>query len=129
MRPPRSFLKNEEGSMKKIFASSAFVAFVAFAGSAAANPPNAIQARYDASRGELYVQVEHVVSDRTSHFIDSVTVSKNGTEVASESFDSQTSNRNQTLPPFKFPAAPGDKLTVTAKCNKWGEKSVTISVE
>ncbi|HPM42018.1 MAG TPA: hypothetical protein PLY45_06245, partial [bacterium] len=114
--------------MKKIFASSAVAVFTLLAVSAAANPPNAIQARYDASRGELYVQVEHVVSDRASHFIDKVTVSKNGTEVASESFDSQTSNRNQTLPPFKLKAASGDKLTVTAECNKWGEKSVTISV-
>jgi len=115
--------------MKKIFASSAVAVFTLLAVSAAANPPNAIQARYDTSRGELYVQVEHVVSDRASHFIDKVTVSKNGTEVASESFDSQTSNRNQTLPPFKLKAASGDKLTVTAECNKWGGKSVTISVE
>ena len=113
--------------MLSAFVVIAVVAVVFFA--AHANPPNAVGVKYDTARGELDIQVEHVVSDRKSHYIEKVVVMKNGVEVASRSFESQTSSRNQTMPPIRIPAVSGDNFKVTATCNKRGSGERTITVE
>jgi len=96
--------------------------------SAGAHPPSAIDATYDAKRGELNVTVEHPVTKPTEHFINEVVVTKNGSEAAKKTFDSQTSHRNQTMPPIKFDAKPGDTVSVKATCNLFGAKTVAVDL-
>ena len=116
--------------MTKILAAlAACLAPVLVFSAAQANPPNAIELKYDPARQELGVQVEHIVSDRESHFIEKVVIYKNGSEVASKSFDFQTSKRDQTMPPFKVQASSRDNFKAIATCSKWGSKSATIVVE
>lgn len=98
------------------------------AGPLGATPPNAIHAHYESDRGELHVTAEHPVSDRKEHFVREVVVAKNGRQVAELSFDFQTSKRNQTMPPFRIVASPGDRLTITARCNESGEETITLVV-
>jgi hypothetical protein len=93
-------------------------------GSATATPPNAIHAKYDSKRQELLVKVEHQSSRYLDHFIERVDITKNGVAVATETFTLQTSHRNQTMPPIKFSAKPGDIIGITAICNS-GKKMIS----
>ena len=94
-----------------------------------ANPPNAMFVNYDLKRQELGVKIQHPVGNRLKHFIKMVIVYKNGKEVAKKEFDFQTSNRNQTMPPFKIPAFKGNTFKVVATCNTTGQGEKTITVE
>jgi len=116
--------------MDKMMAFAAASAiFLLTALAASANPPNRVFAEYDSARQELGVQVEHIVSNVHSHFIEKVIVYKNGVEVTSKSFDFQTGKREQTMIPFKLPAVTGDTIKVIATCSRGGSGSTTITVE
>lgn len=115
--------------MKKVMIwMVAMVATLAIGRVAAGHPPNAIDLTYDLKAQELLVLVQHPVNDPNDHFIQEVVVTKNGTEVARKTFTMQSSKRDQTMPPFKFQAAPGDTIEVTATCNKFGSDREKLTV-
>ena len=115
--------------MRRFLWMLAMTAALFVASAVHANPPSAIHATYDAGRGELNVLVQHVVTDRESHYIDKVVVKKNGAEVATKSFTAQTSHRDQVMPPFKIPAVSGDAFTILATCNKFGKGEQQVVVK
>jgi len=115
--------------MKKLFIGTFAAAFFCAILSASANPPNAIDGFYDVGRGELNITVQHMVNDPKTHFIKEVIVSKDGKEVAKKEFAFQTSHRNQTMPPFKLAAQPGESFKVKAECNIYGSREVSIDVK
>ena len=104
------------------------VPIFALAHVAAANPPSALDLHYNDSRQELEVLIQHPVTDPQDHYIQEVTVLKNGQEMANRKFTSQTSHRNQTLTPVQFPAIEGDAIEVRAACNQSGSGSQSITV-
>ncbi|MBT3182551.1 MAG: hypothetical protein HN337_08610 [Deltaproteobacteria bacterium] len=112
--------------MKKI---ALIVLLIAFSFPVFADPPNAIHASYDKSRAELNVTVQHIVADRTTHFVNEVDIYKNGREVDVERFSFQTSHRNQTMPPIKIAAYVGDIFKIVAKCKNGGSKEITFTVK
>lgn len=85
---------------------------------ATSHPSSGIHASYDFEHQELYVTVQHPVTDRFEHYVEHVTILKNGTEVSSMKFESQTSRRNQTMPPFKIRTELGDRLEIKVQCNE-----------
>jgi len=111
--------------------SSAWLAaalLLASAWDAHATPANSIKAHYDTGRGELHVTVEHFVTDRSDHFIERVSILRGGEEIASRRFDFQTSRRNQTMPPFRISAGPGDLLRIVAVDNRGFSYDQTIPI-
>ena len=115
--------------MKRILPSIVVVAALVVASAAAANPPSAIHASYDAGRQELNVLVQHIVTDRMAHYVDKVVISKNGKEVATRTFTSQASHRDQVMPPIKVPAVAGDAFTIVATCSEGGSREQQVAVE
>lgn len=93
-----------------------------------AHPPTAIDLSYNEGQGQLEVLVQHPVNDPKDHYINQVVVMKNGAQVATKSFTSQTSHRNQTMPPFTFAAAKGDVIEVSATCNEFGTRKQKLTV-
>jgi hypothetical protein len=113
---------------KRTLVSSVVLACLAAPIAAWANPPSAMKATYDAKRGELDVLVEHPVSNPETHYIKEVEVTKNGAVAQTLTFTSQSSRRNQTMPPIKFSMAPNDVVAVKAACNLWGSKTVAVEL-
>lgn len=115
--------------MKRFPLIVVIVAAVFVAAVAQANPPSAIHASYDADRQELNVLVQHIVTDRMAHYVDKVVISKNGKEVATRTFTSQASHRDQVMPPIKVPAVAGDAFTIVATCSEGGSREQKVVVE
>jgi hypothetical protein len=107
----------------------AFIVVLLITGNALANPPNKISAQYNADRHELIVIVEHLVTNRTEHFIKQISVSVNGFGMENRTFDFQVSRRHQSTPPFKLTLKPGDRVEVFAKCNKFGEGHTLLTIK
>lgn len=115
--------------MKRMMLSMIGIALtLALGRTALGHPPNSIDLAYDLVGQELVVLVQHSVNDPNDHFIKEVVVIKNGTEVARKDFTMQASHRNQTMPPFRFQAAAGDVIEVTATCNRSGKGREKITV-
>jgi len=117
--------------MKLLFKYALFLALasILFITSANATPANAIHAKYDSKRQELLISIEHQSSKTREHFIKEVEISLNGSQVKTETFTLQSSHREQTMPPIKFLAKPGDTITITAICNSGGIKKSKIVVK
>ncbi len=117
--------------MKSLFKYALLLALVSilFTTSANATPANAIHAKYDLERQELLVGIEHQSSKTKEHFIKEVEIAVNGLPVKTETFTLQSSHREQTMPPIKFLAKPGDTITITAICNSGGIKKSKIVVK
>ena len=94
-----------------------------------ANPPNAFHTSYDKVRAKLHVTVEHIVTDPEDHYIEKVTLYKNGREVETRTFHFQTSKRNQTMPPVNVYASPTDRLRILATCNQAGMGEKIFKIE
>jgi len=114
--------------VRSITAIAALLGISLTAGAASAHDPNAMHVNYDKVRGQLNVIVQHLVNDKWKHYVDEVVVYKNGLKAWSQSFDFQTSFRNQTMPPIKLAAVDGDEFRVAATCNEGGKYEKTIAV-
>ena len=87
--------------------------------SVSAHAPSEIHLAYDSPTQTLQVTIVHSVSDPATHYIEFVSIKKNGTFFSAQEYTSQPTSSQFTYT-FKVPAAPGDVLEVTAECNLGG---------
>ncbi|MFA6583843.1 MAG: hypothetical protein WCS77_06055 [Elusimicrobiaceae bacterium] len=109
--------------MKKLIAATLLACC---AGAVYAHPPAKIEAKF--SGDQLDITITHNVKDAAKHFIDDIIVKFNGQELAVQKCLRQTDNDTQLAVYRIAGLKKGDKLSVTAKCNKSGEKTVEVSV-
>ncbi len=112
----------------KYISAALLLGFLCVSGSASATPPSGIHTKYYPERGELEVIVQHPVTKRNQHYINEIVLTKNGTVIEKRTFDFQTSHRNQTTPPFKIQAVPGDDVQVLATCNISGSGEAKVKI-
>lgn len=93
-----------------------------------AHSPSTMSLSYDVEDQVLNVTITHVVNDPNTHYIDSITVKVNGTEVLSKSYTSQPSSSN-FMRSFDILANEGATIEVRATCSVSGSlsKSTTVS--
>lgn len=87
--------------------------------SVSAHAPSEIHLAYDDATQTLQVTIIHDVSDPSLHFIEFVSIMKNGAFFSVQEYINQPTTSQFTYT-FKVPAAPGDVLEVTAECNLGG---------
>lgn len=83
---------------------------------------------YNSTTKELDVTINHVVSDRNSHFIISVEIKVNGITVTTEPYTSQPTTSTFLYQYTNITASNGDTITVIAICNSVGTISRSITV-
>ncbi|MDD1679396.1 MAG: hypothetical protein LUO93_09485 [Methanomicrobiales archaeon] len=113
------------GSGKVIPAIGVILAISLLFAPVSAHPPSNIVLSYNQSSQQLEVTITHVVRDTSTHFINSVNITRNGSPLLSESYTSQPSTATFTYY-YPVPGKAGDTFEVTAACNLYGSLSETI---
>lgn len=104
-----------------------FLANFALPGTAGATPPKDIKLDYDQATQMLKVTIVHFTLAESLHYIKHVLVKKNGVEVGSYFYKSQPERETFTYT-YSLAANPGDTIEVTAACNIWGSKRVSLKI-
>jgi hypothetical protein len=92
-----------------------------------AHPPSDIKVSIQGS--EVKCDILHSVADPTKHYIYEVFVNLNGAKIIEQKLDLQTDNNKQVVV-YNIPSLKkGDKLVVSASCNKGGDLSKEVKVE
>lgn len=91
-----------------------------------AHPPKNIEIKRAGNKIE--VEVLHPVKNPAEHFIDKITVSLNGKGIIEQVFSAQQDalQYSSYFVPF---TKKGDKLSVNAHCNKFGDMTREITVQ
>lgn len=95
---------------------------------ATAHPPESITLDYNLSSKTLIVTIVHNTSSPNSHYINKVTLKKNGKPTGSYTYQNQ-SDSSEVIYTYKIPANIGDTFEVTASCNRYGTKTATLIVK
>jgi hypothetical protein len=96
------------------------------AGTLLATPPDSIRLSYSDSSSKLTIVVHHPTRYAASHYVAMVTVKLNDSPVTVQRFNSQTNDQEQDTQCVVPKAKPGDRLTVTAVCSLFGERTETL---
>ncbi|MBN2754330.1 MAG: hypothetical protein JXR81_05615 [Candidatus Goldbacteria bacterium] len=114
--------------MKKLIMLTGLFALV-FAGAVFAHSPSGISIEYDLTEKTVKVIVSHTSKDVTKHFVDEIILSVNGVKKISQETTVQTDDKSQQLIYAVPELKSGDKITVKAVCNKFGDLSKDLKVK
>jgi len=95
---------------------------------ASAHPPKDVSISYDLAQQTLSVTITHKTTFTSTHYIESVTIIKNGTALSTEEYTEQPKEKPFTYT-YQVPAAAGDVLEVKATCRIFGSKEAMITVK
>ncbi len=94
---------------------------------AGAHGPSEVALSYDSSQGTLTVTITHSVRNPSSHYIDEVSIAKNGEALESHAYESQP-DRASFAYTYAVEAQTGDEITVRAGCNRFGSRQASLTV-
>ena len=92
-----------------------------------AHPPSEIALSYDSSQGTLTVTITHSVGNPSSHYIDEISITKNGEVLENHLYESQPDPASFAHT-YAVEAQTGDELTVRAGCSRFGSNSASLIV-
>lgn len=113
--------------MKKLF--FALMMLVAVPLFVRADPPKKLTVTYNTETKKLNIEILHSVKDVTSHYIDLISIKVNGKEVQVIKPKKQSDAKNETVNVSVPEITKGSKVTVKARCNKFGSKSKTVTIQ
>ena len=93
-----------------------------------AHPPSGMELNYLGGEGVLEVTITHRVGNPSRHYIERVTVIKNGETVLERTYNQQE-DRSTSVYQYQVEAGNGDTLKVEAGCNRFGTISESLTVE
>lgn len=86
-----------------------------------ATPPSDIIITFDTDSSIVKARIIHKSEDPTDHFIYLIYVSVNGKNLIKQTATRQTNADEQDVMYMIPGLKPGDRVSVDAECNKWGE--------
>jgi len=92
-----------------------------------AHSPSNMIISYNTSTNNLSVTITHVVSDPNTHYVESVTINLNGSNVITQPYSSQPSSSSFTYN-YTIIAITGATIQVTADCNIGGTITRSLTV-
>ncbi len=111
--------------MKKIIIA---ISLLIIALSVYAHPASDVNAEFDMETKILTVSFEHKVSNASKHFISEVKVYRNEEEIIIQKISMQETAEGGKVQ-YKIPdAVSGDKLNIYTVCNKFGKKSLELTI-
>ena len=103
-----------------------FLLFLTIAGiNVRAHPPSNMTLEFNSSTNTLTVTITHVVSDNTSHYVESVVISVNGSIDQTHPYTSQPDLAGFVYE-YIVPTNDGSTIQVIATCNQGGSISRTL---
>ncbi len=96
------------------------------AGTLLATPPDRIRLSYSDSTRTLTIAAHHPTFYPAAHHVATIAVKLNDSLVTVHRFSGQTNNQEQDTQCTIPGAKPGDRLTVTAVCSLFGERTETL---
>ena len=93
-----------------------------------AHPPSNMELEYMGGEGLLTVKITHRVGNPSSHYVEEVSVFKNGNLEIEEDYSEQDASNGGTYE-YQLDAKNGDSIRVKAVCNRFGNLTGTIQVE
>ncbi len=96
--------------------------------SALSHPPSSMELDYAGEEGVLTIQISHRVGNPSNHYVEKITVYKNGSIVLEESYSEQDNSGGGEYE-FELDAQNGDTFEVRADCNQFGNISQSTEVE
>lgn len=92
------------------------------------HPPSSMELDYEGADNTLTVQITHNVGNPSNHFVEKISVFKNGEVVLEESYnEQQASNGGDYV--YELTAQNGDVIEVKADCNQFGDISKSVDVK
>ena len=104
-----------------------FILALFFIGSVSSHPPQDVTGSFNLSDKTLTVEVTHRGGGGTRHFIDTITITRNGREILKQEISSQSND----VQPFVYllpDVEAGDQLAVNVTCNISGSRQLNITV-
>lgn len=95
-------------------------------GFALAHPPKEVTLTYDVAAKILKVKILHNSPMPSWHYIKTVAIDQNKKPLASYTYESQPGK--EFTYEYEVSAVPGDTLVVTAECNMYGTRTVSLSI-
>ena len=111
--------------MKKVIFVLIFIFCIASL--AFAHPPTNIEIKVSAS--QLDITVTHPVSSPATHFIKYIEVKVNAEKMIAQNFKTQSDNNTQQARYLIPSLKKGDKLSIEAECNQYGELKKDFQVQ
>lgn len=93
-----------------------------------ATPPSDVKLVYDLKSQTLDVTITHKSPFPNFHYIKTVEIKNSGNVVSTNKYENQP-DKNTFTYSYKIPAKKGEFLEVTASCNLYGSKTVSLTVE
>lgn len=93
-----------------------------------AHPPQSMNVNFDMETQVLNVEITHSVGgENSSHFIDNIVVTYNGSEVITQIPSKQLKNKEVFM--YYMPGVvSGDEINVTAYCSIQGQRSFSLTI-
>jgi len=79
-----------------------------------------MEVSFDSSEGVLHVIIAHGVGDPEGHYISEIRILREGTNLLTETYTSQTTKKDFEASYPMPELQKGDVITLEAKCNKFG---------
>ncbi|MBS3736749.1 MAG: CHRD domain-containing protein [Candidatus Bipolaricaulota bacterium] len=95
---------------------------------AESHPPSSMELDYAGEVNTLTVRITHRVGNPSNHYVEKLTVFKNGNQVLEENYDEQEAGDGGSYV-FELAARNGDSIEVRGVCNQFGSISQSIEVE
>lgn len=102
--------------------------FSIVSGSADGHSPSDMDLEYNNDLMQLKVMITHTVEDPSLHYIDKITVFKNGSHYTNNTYNSQPEN-SDLIYSFQLNLDGGEKIRVVATCNQGGFMEDEIVIE
>jgi desulfoferrodoxin (superoxide reductase-like protein) len=99
-----------------------------FPSASPAHRPGNVTLKYDQAAGILSVSIMHSVSNPSKHYIEKITIWKNGSQVHVSEYENQSDKESFTYE-YSIKADKGDELKVKAECSYFGSRTETIIVD
>jgi len=116
------------GKVKRFFIVVFLVSFICVMPQASyAHAPKNVALEYDSASQTLSVAITHPSPFPSWHYIKTVSIKKNGSDVSTNTYENQPDKDTYTYT-YKVEAVNGDKLEVTANCSLYGHKTATLTV-
>lgn len=113
---------------RHLFAAAVLAAAMT-AGAAFAQPPEDVNAVWDAGSHTLTVTASHPVNDKTKHFVMAMTVTDGNKQIFTKRYTQQGTAQGFSEKAQLNGVKPGDKLTVELVCNIMGVATKEITVK
>lgn len=103
------------------------LSLLVISGSAESHPPSSMELEYVGEANTLTVQINHRVGNPSNHYVEKISVFKNGEPVIEESYSEQQSSSGVDYV-YELAAQNGDNIEVEAVCNQFGNISKSVEV-